>query len=62
MNFSMIMYPSKTNFDAWSALGNDGWMAADLAPYLRKFHTYTPAGADTKTLLSLDYMNERTKV
>lgn len=58
MNFSVILYPSKADFRAWSALGNEGWSADDMAPYFRKFHTFTPATPETKTLLSLDYMKD----
>ncbi|TQB69059.1 hypothetical protein MPDQ_002389 [Monascus purpureus] len=54
LNFSAIVYPHRNDFDAWTALGNNGWTADDLAPYLRKFHTYTPASPGTSTLLSLD--------
>ncbi|PYH94319.1 alcohol oxidase [Aspergillus ellipticus CBS 707.79] len=59
MNFSVIMYPSESNFAAWKSLGNDGWGPLDMAPYLRKFHTYTPPSQETAAFLSLDqYMDK----
>ncbi|RJE22102.1 Dehydrogenase [Aspergillus sclerotialis] len=41
LNFSMIMYPSCHDFEAWGELGNKGWNTENMAPYLRKFHKYT---------------------
>ncbi|KAL7654183.1 hypothetical protein ACMYSQ_008848 [Aspergillus niger] len=59
MNFSVIMYPSEANFAAWKSLGNEGWGPEDIAPYLRKFHTYTPPSEETAAFLSLDkYMKQ----
>ncbi|GMG04954.1 unnamed protein product [Aspergillus oryzae] len=58
LNFSLVMYPSRANFEAWESLGNDGWGPDAMAPYLRKFHTYTPPSETTSALLSVDkYMN-----
>jgi choline dehydrogenase-like flavoprotein len=58
LNFSVVAYPSVSNFEAWKALGNPGWGAEDMAPYLRKFHTYSPPSKATNELLGLDrYMN-----
>lgn len=51
MNFSAVTYPTASNFDAWKALGNDGWGAEDMAPYLRKFHSYTAPSEATAVLL-----------
>ncbi|KGO75080.1 Glucose-methanol-choline oxidoreductase, C-terminal [Penicillium italicum] len=42
LNFSMIMYPSLQDFEAWERLGNKQWGAECMAPYLRKFHKYSP--------------------
>ncbi|KAH8422440.1 GMC family oxidoreductase [Aspergillus melleus] len=59
MNFSLIMYPSAANFEAWESLGNDGWGAETMAPYLRKFHTYTSPSQTTSKLLATDrYLKE----
>jgi choline dehydrogenase-like flavoprotein len=52
------VYPSKGNFQAWKALGNEGWGAEDLAPYFRKYSSFTPPSAEIKELLSIDYINE----
>jgi choline dehydrogenase-like flavoprotein len=54
MNFSVVMYPPASDFEAWKALGNKGWGAEDMAPYLRKFHTFSPPSKTTAELLSLD--------
>ncbi|KAJ5746901.1 uncharacterized protein N7511_008597 [Penicillium nucicola] len=51
MNFSLSVYPTASNFESWKALGNAGWGAEDMAPYLRKFHTYTPPSDATAELL-----------
>lgn len=51
MNFSAIVYPTASNFDAWKALGNEGWGAENMAPYLRKFHSYTAPSETTAELL-----------
>ncbi|KAJ5998093.1 hypothetical protein N7499_005527 [Penicillium canescens] len=51
MNFSVAVYPTASNFESWKALGNAGWGAEDMAPYLRKFHTYTPPSEATAELL-----------
>ncbi|OGM46444.1 aryl-alcohol dehydrogenase [Aspergillus bombycis] len=54
LNFSIVAYPSHANFEAWESLDNDGWEPDAMAPYLRKFHTYTPPSETTSALLSLD--------
>ncbi|KAK8190226.1 uncharacterized protein BKA78DRAFT_237310, partial [Phyllosticta capitalensis] len=60
INFAAIFYPSKADFQSWAALGNNGWDAEGIAPYLRKFHTFTPASEATKKQLLLDdYMDEK---
>ena len=51
MNFAVAVYPTASNFESWKALGNEGWGAEDMAPYLRKFHTYTPPSEATAELL-----------
>ncbi|KAL4919673.1 alcohol oxidase [Aspergillus aurantiobrunneus] len=54
LNFSMVMYPSQRDFNMWKALGNAGWGADDMAPYLRKFHTYTAPDEGVSRSLALD--------
>ncbi|KAJ5962301.1 hypothetical protein N7501_007242 [Penicillium viridicatum] len=57
LNFSAVVYPTASNFAAWQALGNDGWGAEDMAPYLRKFHSYaTPSEATAELLGTSRYM------
>ncbi|KAJ4350509.1 uncharacterized protein N0V89_009130 [Didymosphaeria variabile] len=58
INFCANVYPSKANFEAWKALGNNGWDADGLAPYFRKYSRFTPPSPETKKLLSIDYINE----
>ncbi|KAF2644591.1 alcohol oxidase [Massarina eburnea CBS 473.64] len=58
INFGANVYPSKANLEGWKALGNEGWDAAGLAPYFRKYSRFTPPSAETKKLLSIDYINE----
>ena len=58
INFCANVYPSKANFEAWKALGNDGWGAEELAPYFRKYSAFTPPSVETKELLNIDYINE----
>lgn len=57
INFSANVYPTKANFEAWKALGNDDWDAAGLAPYFRKYSRFTPPGKETRELLDIDYIN-----
>ncbi|KAL0260751.1 hypothetical protein SLS55_004441 [Diplodia seriata] len=60
INFSAILYPSQADFNDWAELGNSGWDAESMVPYLRKFHTYHPASDAVKKQLSLDkYMDEK---
>ncbi|EYE92867.1 GMC family oxidoreductase [Aspergillus ruber CBS 135680] len=54
INFGAIMYPSRSNFTAWTQLGNEGWGPDEMAPYLRKFHTYTRPSDTTSSLLGID--------
>lgn len=58
INFGATVYPSKADFESWEALGNEGWGATGVAPYLRKFSRFTAPSAETKELLSIDYINE----
>ncbi|KAF2137449.1 GMC oxidoreductase [Aplosporella prunicola CBS 121167] len=60
INFSAILYPSKSDFNDWAKLACDnGWNAESMAPYLRKFQTFRPASDATKKQLMLDdYMDD----
>ncbi|KAJ5770973.1 aryl-alcohol dehydrogenase [Penicillium nucicola] len=54
LNFSMIMYPSDQDFEAWQKLGNELWSAETMAPYVRKFHRYKPPDQVIIDQLGLD--------
>ncbi|KAJ2969613.1 hypothetical protein NUW58_g9947 [Xylaria curta] len=61
-NFMMAMFPSRTNLDTWSKMGNKGWGFDDLAPYFRKFATsHPPSQAIRETLGGLAYYQEDLK-
>ena len=49
-----MVYPTQRNFDAWTALGNKGWTHTEMAPYYKKFHTFSPGSQKTNDLLALD--------
>ncbi|KAK8180224.1 hypothetical protein HDK77DRAFT_455776 [Phyllosticta capitalensis] len=59
INFGVVVYPSKKNFEAWEALGNDGWSAEDLKPYFKKWQTFTPASEDVKKAMEINYYHEK---
>ena len=52
------MYPSRSSIDNWAKLGNNGWDWDNLAPYYRKFHTYTPPTEASKASLGVDYIDD----
>ncbi|CAG8898814.1 unnamed protein product [Penicillium egyptiacum] len=55
----MVMYPSNHDFEAWAALGNNGWGAQEMGQYLRKFQTYTSPDESTARILGTDeYMKK----
>lgn len=57
INLGMVIYPSKSGFDSWERLGNPGWGWETMAPYFRKFHTFTePARKELHEELMLDYL------
>jgi choline dehydrogenase len=39
-------FPSSTDIDNWGELGNPGWFFDDLAPYFKKFATYSAPSKD----------------
>jgi len=51
-----ITYNSPGGWNAWSALGNPSWNWKSMQPYVRKFHTFHPPSATTKSEI-LDYSN-----
>ncbi|KAJ5471486.1 aryl-alcohol dehydrogenase [Penicillium desertorum] len=61
LNFSLVMYPSNYDFEAWVALGNEGWGAQDMGQYLRKFQTFASPDEPTAELLGLDGYIKKTQ-
>ncbi|KAF4540436.1 Aryl-alcohol dehydrogenase [Lasiodiplodia theobromae] len=60
INLGMIIYPSQSDFNSWEKLGNPGWGWSSIAPYFRKFHTYSkPDREGLGEELMLDYMVEK---
>ncbi|KAH7418086.1 putative aryl-alcohol dehydrogenase [Cadophora sp. MPI-SDFR-AT-0126] len=57
INLGMIIYPSKSGFDAWEKLGNSGWNWDTMSPYLRKFHTLTLPSESAQEDLGLKYID-----
>ena len=56
----VLAYPTQRNFDAWTSLGNRGWTHKDIAPYYKKFQTFTPASKETSEQLHLDsYLHQQ---
>lgn len=55
INLGMVIYPSRSGFNSWENLGNPGWGWDTMAPYFRKFHTYTGPGDVAEKDLLLDY-------
>ncbi|KAJ5143707.1 CAZyme family AA3 [Penicillium bovifimosum] len=39
INLGMVIYPSRSGFNAWETLGNPGWGWDGMSRYVRKFHT-----------------------
>lgn len=59
INLGMVIYPAQADFNSWEKLGNPGWNWESMAPYFRKFHTYTEPPQELKEQLSLDdYMSK----
>jgi choline dehydrogenase-like flavoprotein len=58
INAMIAIFPSRKIYDIWAELGNPGWDAAGLAPYLKKFQTFQPPDPAVAKDLSLgDYMD-----
>ena len=54
----MVIYPSKSGFDAWEKLGNPNWGWDGMTKYFRKFHTYHPPSDKIRKQLDLDHIND----
>lgn len=57
INLGMVIYPSKSGFDAWEQLGNPGWDWEHVAPYFRKFHTLTLPSKEIQDDLMLSHID-----
>ncbi|OTA64863.1 GMC oxidoreductase [Hypoxylon sp. EC38] len=57
INLGMVIYPSKSGFNAWEKLGNPGWGWDTMKSYFRKFHTFTEPQEKLKKELMLDYLS-----
>ncbi|PKY07532.1 alcohol oxidase [Aspergillus campestris IBT 28561] len=57
INMGMIIYPSRSDIDAWEKLGSAGWNWASLSQYLRKSQTFTPPSDAIRDELSLGYID-----
>jgi choline dehydrogenase-like flavoprotein len=55
----MVIYPSKSGFDAWEKLGNSGWNWETISPYFRKFHTLTKPSKEAQDDLALSYIDDK---
>ncbi|KAL7947703.1 GMC oxidoreductase [Trichoderma barbatum] len=58
INFMMLVFPPRGSFDAWGALGNEGWDYDSLSPYLHKFATVHPPPQAAKDTLGLAYHDD----
>lgn len=59
INSQAFIPTSKAGIDAWEKLGNSGWAWKDLAPYYRKFHTFTVPPEPLRHHLGLEYVDEK---
>lgn len=54
INGMMCTYSSKEDIDSWEKLGNKGWSHADLAPYYKKFASFTQPSKKTAEFYHID--------
>ena len=54
INGMMCTYSSKEDIDSWEKLGNPGWSHEDLAPYYKKFATFTEPSKKTAEFYHID--------
>lgn len=53
-----MIYPSVTELDIWASLGNSGWDAKGILPYLQKFQTICQPALLVQEELSIDYLSK----
>ena len=59
INGMMCTYASKEDIDNWAKLGNPGWSHADLAPYYKKFASFTEPSEDIAEFYeTAEYLDE----
>ena len=51
----LCTYPSKEDIDSWEKLGNRGWSHEDLAPYYKKFATFTEPSKKIAEFYQIDH-------
>lgn len=57
MNFSALVYPARSDFENWTALGNPGWGSAEMAPYMKKFHNYQTPTPELAKRMMMDWVD-----
>ncbi|PYI00085.1 alcohol oxidase [Aspergillus ellipticus CBS 707.79] len=57
INLGMVIYPSRSDIDAWEKLGNPGWNWESLSAYVRKSQKFTPPSDEINQELSLGYID-----
>lgn len=55
----MFVPPSAEDFNAWEALGNQGWGWESLGPYFRKFHTLVPPDAKLREHVGINWIDDK---
>ena len=50
----MCTYSSRGDIDNWAKLGNPGWAFDDLAPYYKKFSSFTEPSKEIEEFYSSD--------
>lgn len=57
MNFSALVYPAKSDFDNWVALGNAGWGSEEMAPFMKKYHRYQTPEPELAKRMMMDWVD-----
>lgn len=58
----MTTYSSTEGLDTWEKLGNKGWGAKDIQPYLHKFQTWNRPSEETKELFEFETTTVQTSL
>ncbi|KAG4432832.1 hypothetical protein IFR05_011697 [Cadophora sp. M221] len=54
INYMMTTYSSTAGLDIWEEIGNKGWNAESIRPYLHKFQIWSQPSEETRELFELD--------